>query len=237
MKKNYYIALAGNIGAGKTSFTKVLAKRLGWEFSLEPVDENPYLFDFYHDMKTWAYHSQLFYLGQTVKTHHMNIQRHYSVVQDRTFYENAEIFAKNLFQQGLISKRDWDTYQELYKSALAMSTPPDLIIYLKAKVKTLTYRIIERGREAEKTITLEYLQQLNTLYDDWIKNYSLCPTLTIPIENTQLRDRTHEQDTVITKIWEIITKKNLTMTQHNLNLISLKQPSLALQKNSLIDAQ
>jgi deoxyadenosine/deoxycytidine kinase len=229
--KNYYIALAGNIGAGKTSFTKVLAKRLGWQISLEAVDENPYLYDFYRDMKTWAYHSQLFYLGQTVKTHHQNIQRQYSVIQDRTFYENAEIFSKNLYQQGLISARDWETYRALYHSALNMSTAPDLIIYLKANVETLTRRILERGREAEKTITLDYLKQLNTLYDEWIDNYSLCPTLTIPIENTELRDREEEQDQVIAKIWDIITNKAAEQENHDLILHWPGQKTLDLNQS------
>jgi deoxyadenosine/deoxycytidine kinase len=195
-----FLALAGNIGSGKSNLTKVLAARLNYEPFFEPVEDNPYLADFYQDMKVWAFHSQIFYLvkslqyNQTLKNHNR------PVIQDRSFYENAEIFARNLYNDKILTERDWQTYREFYETHLTGLRHPDLIIYLKAKPETLMLRIAKRNRESEKPISIQYIMRLNELYDDWIENFKLCPTLTIPIEGTDFRERPEEQNWLIEKI-------------------------------------
>ena len=160
----YFITISGNIGAGKTTLSKILSKRLGWALAAEPVDENPYLEDFYKDMKRWAFHSQIFYLSKMAKHHFDLAQRNESAIQDRSFYENAEIFAMNLYKQKLFSDKEWGTYEHLYTSLLDIMTPPDLIVYLQASPQRLWERIQKRNREVEKYMTLEYILTLNTMY-------------------------------------------------------------------------
>lgn len=177
-----FIAIAGNIGVGKSTLVNMLCARLGWEPFFEGVVDNPYLADFYSDMRAWAFHSQLFFLSRRLRDLHELMNRPKTVVQDRSVYEDAEIFAKNLFRQGLIAKRDWNTYRELYEVLTQLLPPPDLVVYLQASVPTLTLRIAQRGRDYEKTIAPEYLGQLNALYEEWIANFSICPTLVVPAD-------------------------------------------------------
>lgn len=178
MKK--YLVLAGNIGAGKSTLVGLLAKRLGFMPYYEPVAENPYLTDFYADMGRWALQSQLFFLTHRVKTHRALMDDPCSVVQDRSLYEDAEVFARNLREQGALSGRDWSTYRELYTTVADLLPPPDLVIYLRASVPTLKKRIAKRGRDFEASISDEYLAGLNRLYEEWIEGFDRAPVLVVP---------------------------------------------------------
>ncbi|HSV56353.1 MAG TPA: deoxynucleoside kinase [Magnetospirillaceae bacterium] len=178
MKK--YLVLAGNIGAGKSTLVSLLAQRLGFRPYYEPVAENPYLADFYSDMGRWALHSQLFFLTHRVKTHRALMDDLRSVVQDRSIYEDAEVFARNLREQGALSGRDWSTYLELYGTLADLLPPPDLVIYLRASVPTLRRRISKRGRDFEASIPEAYLAGLNRLYEEWIEGFDRAPVLVVP---------------------------------------------------------
>ena len=167
-----HLAIAGNIGAGKTTLTRLLSEHYGWEAHFESVDENPYLNDFYNDMMRWSFNLQVFFLksrlGQLIDIKNNNL----NVVQDRTIYEDAYIFAPNLHEMGLMSSRDFRTYQELFETLIQQASAPDLLIYLKASVATLVEQISMRGRQYEEGINLNYLYGLNNRYEDWIKDYS-----------------------------------------------------------------
>ncbi|NCN04765.1 MAG: deoxynucleoside kinase [Spirochaetales bacterium] len=175
-----HLIIAGNIGAGKSTLVEILSTRLGFRPYYEPVAENPYLQDFYGDMERWALQSQIFFLSHRVKSHHLLKDDPHSVVQDRSLYEDAQIFAQNLFIQGSMSRRDWDTYQELYKTLVQLLPPPDGALYIRASVRTLQRRIALRGRNFEDSIPPAYLKGLNELYEQWISNFDLCPVITIP---------------------------------------------------------
>lgn len=179
----HFIAIAGNIGVGKSTLTTLLAAKLGWEPVLEAVAENPYLADFYRDMPRWGFQSQVFFLARRLKQHYLVLQRSGSVIQDRSVYEDAEVFACNLYRQGHMSARDWQTYSDLYSTLTLLLKPPSLIVYLKASVPTLLRRIAQRGREYERGISSEYLAQLNALYDAWAERFVLCPLLTVDTDN------------------------------------------------------
>lgn len=178
-----FIAVAGNIGVGKSTLVGLLSDRLGWQPFYEPVSENPYLADFYHDMRAWSFHSQIFFLTRRLRIHRQLIDHPASAIQDRSVYEDAEIFAQNLYQQGMFDERDYVSYRELYQVLTEFLPPPDLVIYLRASVATLDERIHQRGRDFERRITPEYLAQLNRLYEEWIANFHLCPVLTVPADD------------------------------------------------------
>lgn len=178
MKK--YLVLAGNIGAGKSTLVGLLADSLGFRPYYEPVAENPYLKDFYADMERWAFHSQSYFLSHRVRSHRALMDDPWSVVQDRSLYEDAEVFARNLYERGSMSARDWDTYRELYLTLTTLLPPPDLVVYIRASVPTLKSRIARRGRGFEADIPEEYLAGLNRLYEDWISGFNLSPVLVIP---------------------------------------------------------
>ena len=178
----HYLVIAGNIGVGKSTLVQVMHERLGWEPFYEAVVENPYLADFYADMPRWAFHSQMFFLTRRLHAHHQLMTRPGSVVQDRSVYEDAEIFARNLFLQKRMSARDYATYTDLYAVLKLFLPPPQLVVYLQASVDTLLKRIALRGRAYEKNIERAYLEQLNSLYDEWIQNFRLAPVLTVPAD-------------------------------------------------------
>ncbi len=188
-----FIAIAGNIGAGKTELTKFLCKKYGLKPVYEPNDQNPYLEDFYKDMKTWALRSQLFFLTHKFRLHRELEKSEVAAIQDRTIYEDAEIFAKNLYRQRCIDKRDFRTYWEMYEIICASLKPPDLMIYLKCPVRTLKQRIHIRGRAMEQDIPTAYLKRLNDLYDDWFQSYNMSPVLELATDSldymTDLVDR------------------------------------------------
>lgn len=167
-----YIGIAGNIGSGKTTLTKLLTENFGWDAHYESVANNPYLSDFYADMQRWAFNIQVYFLTQRFQSIQRIIWQKNIVVQDRTIYEDAYIFAENLYIMGLIQKRDYDAYMELFNIMNAFITPPDLLIYLKASVPTLIKQIAIRNRSFESNINTDYLTQLNELYENWISSYS-----------------------------------------------------------------
>jgi deoxyadenosine/deoxycytidine kinase len=181
--KKHFVAIAGNVGVGKSTLTTMLSESFGWEPFYEAVGDNPYLADFYKDMCRWSFHSQIFFLSRRLRHHHQLLNSPNSVVQDRSVYEDAEIFARNLYQQGNMSDRDYHSYRELYEVLVLFLPPPDLVVYLKSSVPTLLERIRKRGRDFEREISPLYLQQLNELYDAWIEDFTLCPVLTIPADD------------------------------------------------------
>ncbi len=205
MKK--FVAVAGNIGVGKSTLVSMLCNRLGWQPFFEPVSENPYLADFYRDMHLWSFHSQIFFLTRRLRSHRQLLDHPTSAIQDRCVYEDAEVFALNLFLQGLMDERDYLSYHELYLVLSEFLPPPDLVVYLRASVPTLQQRITNRGRDYERTITPEYLGQLNTLYEDWIAKFSLCPVLTVPADTLDYVAHPGHLDLVALKVQEKLTGK------------------------------
>ncbi len=177
-----FIAIAGNIGAGKSTLTALLAQEFGWQPFFEANAENPYLADFYQDMQRWSFHSQIFFLSKRLEHHRQLVDHPASVVQDRTVYEDAEIFARNLYEQGKMAARDYETYCRLYYAVRAFLPPPQLVIYLQANIATLTRHIQRRGRDYERQIAPEYLRQLNRLYDAWIDGWDASPVLRLPVD-------------------------------------------------------
>lgn len=175
----HFIVIAGNIGVGKSTLTRLLSQELGWTPFFEPADENPYLADFYADMRRWSFHSQIFFLGRRLAHHRQLVNHPGPAVQDRSLYEDAEIFARNLYEMGQIEERDYASFRELYAALTDFVPPPDLLIYLQASVETLTAHIQRRGRGYEQAIPSDYLARLNDLYDRWIADFKLCPVLTV----------------------------------------------------------
>ncbi|MAL16254.1 MAG: deoxynucleoside kinase [Balneola sp.] len=170
-KSSKYVAVAGNIGAGKSSLTGLLAKHFNWEAFYESVDDNPYLQDFYEDMRRWSFNLQIYFLSSRFRHQKEMLNDDINLIQDRTIYEDVEIFAKNLHQMNLMSDRDFANYEALFEEMSYYLRPPDLLIYLRAQVPTLVKQIQQRGRDYENTIRIEYLERLNNLYEDWIGRY------------------------------------------------------------------
>ena len=202
-----FIVIAGNIGAGKSSLVGLLSAQLGFEPFYEPVNDNPYLSDFYQDMPAWAFHSQIYFLTRRLRIHNQLLAVQGSVIQDRSVYEDAEVFAHNLFLQGAIRQRDYDTYQDLYKVLVDFLPPPDLVVYLKASVETLQKRIALRGRDYERTISSEYLSQLNNLYESWTSSFTLCPLLIVPCDNLDFVARPEHLTLIVDKVKEMLIGK------------------------------
>lgn len=179
----YFVTIAGNIGVGKSTLVTLLTGKLGWKPVFESVSENPYLADFYQDMNRWAFHSQVFFLVRRLRQHADLLQQSGSIIQDRSVYEDAEIFAQNLYNQGHLSERDWRSYFDLYETLSLMLKPPDLVVYLRASTPTLRRRIAGRGRDFEREIADSYLHDLNELYDKWAESFILSPILTVDTDN------------------------------------------------------
>lgn len=209
MKK--FIAVAGNIAVGKSTLTALLTENLGWEAYYEAVDDNPYLADFYRDMRQWSFHSQIFFLSRRLRDHRQILDRPGTVVQDRSVYEDAEVFAENLYRQAHMAERDYRTYREMYEAMTLFLPPPDLIVYLRASVPTLQNRIRMRGRDFEQEVTAEYLEQLNQLYEEWIERFSLCPVLTVPSDNLDFVKYNSHMELIAAKIVEKLTGKEVVV--------------------------
>lgn len=166
-----HIAIAGNIGSGKTTLTKMLAKRYGWTPRFEPVDNNPYLDDFYHDMNRWSFNLQVYFLNKRFKEVVEISQSDENIIQDCTIFEDAKIFAPNLHDQGYMSDRDFENYSDLFDLMMSLVKLPQLMIYIRSSIPTLVKHIEKRGRSFEKSIRIDYLTGLQQRYEDWIKNY------------------------------------------------------------------
>lgn len=198
--KPKHIAIAGNIGAGKTTLTEMLSKHYKWIPNFEDVDHNPYLMDFYEDMPRWSFNLQIYFLNGRLKQL-LDIQSGTeTVIQDRTIYEDANIFAPNLHEMGLMSKRDFDNYYEFFTTLKSMVKPPDLMIYLNASVPTLVGNIQKRGREYEENIRLDYLKKLNEFYNRWIDQYKEGPLLVIDVDKNKFAENEEDLGKIISKI-------------------------------------
>lgn len=199
-KKPKHIAVAGNIGAGKTTLTELLSKHYKWIPQFEDVDHNPYLFDFYEDMPRWSFNLQIYFLNNRLNQL-LEIQRGTeTVIQDRTIYEDAHIFAPNLHEMGLMGKRDYDNYFAFFETLKSMVQAPDLLIYLKGSVPTLVAQIQKRGRDYEENIRLDYLKRLNDFYNKWIENYREGPLLVIDIDKNKFPENDEHLGEVIGKV-------------------------------------
>ncbi|MEO1289660.1 MAG: deoxynucleoside kinase [Chloroflexota bacterium] len=201
--------MAGNIGVGKSTLTGMLADYFAWEPFYEANAENPYLADFYEDMNRWSFHSQTFFLGKRLEHHRQLLDHPGSVVQDRTVYEDAEIFARNLYQQGNMSDRDYDAYRRLYQAIASFLPAPDLLIYLEADVDTLMSHILKRGREFERNISPDYLSQLNLLYTDWIEDWTACPVLSINMNGRDFQNNPNDFQHIVAEIRNALTLSKL----------------------------
>ena len=189
-KSKIFVAVAGNIGSGKSSLTRLLSDHYGWKALYESVENNPYLADFYLDMNRWSFNLQVYFLSKRFKDHKDIVEGSEDVIQDRSIYEDAEIFAKNLHLIGKMDARDYTNYRELYGVMTGYLQPPDLLIYLDARIETLLKQIAKRGREFEQSIPRSYLEQLNTHYHEWISSYRLGPLLIVPSDEV---DFVHER--------------------------------------------
>ncbi len=199
-KKIKHICIAGNIGAGKTTLTRLLSDHFKWEPQYEDVEHNPYLNDFYNDMQRWSFNLQVYFLKSRLRQI-LNIRNgSKTVIQDRTIYEDARIFAKNLHMMGLMTQRDFNNYEDLFNTINEFIKPPDLIIYLKASVPTLVDQIQKRGRDYEENLRLDYLKKLNELYDHWAEEYKDGPMLIIDVNELDFKDNKEDLNTIITKV-------------------------------------
>jgi deoxyadenosine/deoxycytidine kinase len=199
-KKPKHIAVAGNIGAGKTTLTEMLSKHYRWIPYFEDVDQNPYLFDFYEDMPRWSFNLQIFFLNRRL-TQLQEIEKGTeTVIQDRTIYEDAHIFAPNLHEMGLMTRRDFDNYFDFFSTLRRMVQPPDLLIYLQASVPTLVGQIQKRGREYEENIRLDYLKKLNEYYNKWIEGYKEGPLMVVNVDNLKFVENEEDFGTIIRRI-------------------------------------
>jgi deoxyadenosine/deoxycytidine kinase len=195
-----HIAIVGNIGAGKTTLTELLAKNYGWDPVFEAVDNNPYLEDFYSDMKRWSFNLQIYFLNSRYRQI-IDIQKGgHNIIQDRTIYEDAYIFAENLHDMGLMTTRDYQNYQAIFDNITDFIKPPDLLVYLKASVPTLVNNIQRRGREYETGIRLDYLSKLNDKYQKWISGYKLGKVLILDKDNLDFANNTEDLATIVQMI-------------------------------------
>ena len=195
-----HVALAGNIGAGKTTLCEMLARQFGWDVHYEDAANNPYLSDFYMDMKRWSFNLQVFFLSSRYQQVLKILQGNRTVIQDRTIFEDAFIFAPNLADMGLMERRDFENYLTLFQSIVSQIRPPDLLIYLKASIPTLVEHIQMRGRDYEGSISIDYLKRLNERYDNWINNYHEGKLLVINVDNLDFQN--NPEDTA--KVFQMV---------------------------------
>jgi deoxyadenosine/deoxycytidine kinase len=205
----FYVSIAGNIGVGKSMVTTMIGEVFGWRMFFEPVINNPYLDDYYKDMKRWSFHLQIYFLSQRFEVQKTILDKPGSAVQDRTIYEDVEIFAPTLHRRGCMDDRDYQNYREIFRNMAAFLRPPDLIVYLRCKPETALARIRERGRSCESDIPLDFLQDLHAAYGDWIERApALCPVHAIDTETVNLRDDTGAQLDLLRLIREFHEEKH-----------------------------
>ncbi|HJX70642.1 MAG TPA: deoxynucleoside kinase [Bacteroidales bacterium] len=200
MEKSKHIAVAGNIGSGKTTLTRQLSKHYGWEAHFEDIEDNPYLNDFYMDMQRWSFNLQIYFLNSRFSQMLSLRKSGKTLIQDRTIYEDAYIFAPNLHSMGLMSTRDFENYFALFNLMSSLIQPPDLIIYLRASVPTLVRQIQKRGRKYEENIRLDYLKRLNERYEAWIESFKLSKLLIIDVDTNNFSDNPEDLSIVIDRV-------------------------------------
>ncbi len=200
MKKSMHIAICGNIGSGKTTLAQMLANHFGWHAEMESVEDNPYLEDFYEDMKRWSFHLQIYFLNSRFNQIKRIRENQTSTIQDRTIYEDAYIFAANLYKSKYMNDRDYKTYLMLFESMIQHVQAPDLLIYLKADTPKLVSQIEQRGRTYENAIRLDYLKNLNTHYNNWIGEYKESKLLTIDMNDKDFVNNTADFSEIVSKI-------------------------------------
>ncbi len=203
----HLILVAGNIGAGKTSLAERLAERLGWHVAYESVDDNPYLADFYADMRAWSFQLQVFFLGHRAEQHRRMAALPISAVIDRSIYEDAHIFARGLYTLQNMTERDYRAYNRLYDLVISSLPRPDLLIYVQASVPTLLDHIRKRGRDIEQNISAEYLALLERFYTDWLANFDLCPVLTVPGDNLDFVHYPHHLEIIAERVLDKLAGK------------------------------
>lgn len=236
-----FVAVAGNIGTGKTTLTQLLSKRFGWDAHFEAVTDNPYLADFYADMNRWSFPLQIFFLNNRFRAHQTISAGSDSAIQDRSIYEDANIFARNLYESGAMEERDYRNYLDLYNVMCQYLTPPDLVIYLRKSLPKLKERITMRGRDYERGIPEEYLMNLNRYYDDWMLNYDMGKKLIIESDKLDFLHVPEDFDDVCRRIMNALDQPDLFLGKSEggntiphpkawqENSISLDQPSIAAQ--------
>jgi len=215
-----FVGIAGNIAVGKTTLTKIIAERLEWRSFFESVDDNPYLNDFYSDMKRWSFHLQIYFLSRRFQIHREMVEGDRPAIQDRTIYEDVEVFARSLFELGHMTKRDWDNYQMLFKEMTSYLKKPSLIVYLRASTDTLITRLKKRGRGFEKRVSSEYLHQLNIAYNRWIQqareHFSI---LTVETDNFDIfRDHGLLEDLI-----SVIKMRSLKPQEDNPGIVNFQE--------------
>jgi len=220
VSQKIFIAIAGNIGTGKTTLTKMLSERFGWNAHFESVSDNPYLADFYKDMDRWSFPLQVFFLNHRFKAHQVIARGQASAIQDRSIYEDANIFARNLYEQGQMEKRDYFNYLDLYNEMTQFLTPPDLVIYLRKSLPKLKERIALRGRDFEQNIPDVYLSNLNRYYDDWLKDYSHGKKLIIESDHLDFLHKREDFDAIASQILGALDQRDLFLDAPQINLTS-----------------
>lgn len=204
-----FVVVAGNIGSGKTTLTKKLSERLGWKPHFESVQDNPYLADFYKDMPRWSFPLQVYFLTHRFNTHKEIETLPASSVQDRSIYEDANIFARALYEQGKLDERDYKNYRSLYDSMIQYLSPPTLMIFLRRSVPKLQERIKQRGRDYEQSIPVDYLSSLNEYYDDWYAKYNLGKSLIVDTDELDFLENEDHFNRLVKRIWDSIDQKDM----------------------------
>jgi deoxyadenosine/deoxycytidine kinase len=206
LRRKVFVGVAGNIGSGKSSLTRLLGEHFGWTPFFESVEDNPYLRDFYADMSRWSFHLQVYFLSNRFRSHKSIVEGHDAVVLDRVIYEDAEIFARNLFEIGKMDERDYRNYIALYEVMTEYLRPPDLLIYLRANVDTLLRQIGLRGRSYEQSIPREYLEQLNRHYEAWVQRYDKGSLLTVESDSLDFVNNGEDLATLMAMITGALRK-------------------------------
>jgi len=209
-----FVAVAGNIGSGKTTLTKKLSERLNWKPQYEPVEDNPYLADFYKDMKRWSFELQVYFLTHRFNSHRLIECSNFSAIQDRSIYEDAYIFARSLFEKGYMSKREYENYYRLFMTMTQFMEPPTLMIFLERSVNKLMDRIRERGRECEKEISTDYISQLNDYYSHWYGTYNLGKRIIIDTDDLDFLNNEDQFERLVQKIQDSMAQQDLFYSYH-----------------------
>ncbi len=210
-----FVIVAGNIGCGKTTLTRNLSERLGWKPMFESVEDNPYLSDFYEDMSRWSFALQIHFLTHRFNTHRMIEKSNFSAIQDRSIYEDANIFARSLYEQGNMSKRDYDNYIGLYKTMIEYINPPSLMIFLRRSVPKLMERIRQRGRDYEQSIPVDYIARLNDFYEEWYDSYDAGKCLFVDTDELDFLHNGEHFDRLVEKIHDSIDQQDLFFNFHS----------------------